>query len=214
MGRSPSSMDAWSPARTRPPRKRSPEEGRRSAGHMASRAGGGVSRLACARRARWLGSAERTVVYWFVSINYELLRTFLEVATSDTFSRAAARRHVTPSAVSQQIRTLEGQLGMQLFERFGRRARLTEGGAQLAASVKEHFAGIDLALTEASEKPGLVRGTIRIGAPGPFSGSGCGRGWWSCCNGTRSSSSKSSSTSEIPCWPAASSRDAMISASS
>jgi DNA-binding transcriptional LysR family regulator len=104
-----------------------------------------------------------------VSINYELLRTFLDVATADTFARAAARRHVTPSAVSQQIRALESQLGVQLFERFGRRARLTENGGALLASIKEHFAGIDVAIGDAREKPGIVRGTIRIGAPGPFS---------------------------------------------
>ena len=104
-----------------------------------------------------------------MSINYELLRTFLDVATADTFSGAAARRHITPSAISQQIRALETQLGVQLFERFGRRARLTESGGTLLSSLKDHFAGIDLAVTGVLEKPGVVRGTVRIGAPGPFS---------------------------------------------
>jgi DNA-binding transcriptional LysR family regulator len=104
-----------------------------------------------------------------VAINYELLRTFLEVATSDTFAGAAARRHITPSAISQQIRTLETQMGVQLFERLGRRARLTEAGLSLMTALQDHFSGIDLAVAAVVEKPGIVRGTIRIGAPGPFS---------------------------------------------
>jgi DNA-binding transcriptional LysR family regulator len=104
-----------------------------------------------------------------VSVNYELLRTFLEVATADTFADAATRRHITPSAISQQIRALEAQLGQQLFERFGRRARLTESGQALMAALQDHFSSIDLAVAEVLEKPGVVRGTIRIGAPGPFS---------------------------------------------
>jgi DNA-binding transcriptional LysR family regulator len=104
-----------------------------------------------------------------VAINYDLLRTFLDVATAKTFSEAALRRHITPSAISQQIRALEAQLGVQLFERIGRRARLTDGGSALLSSVQDHFAGIDLAVGEVLEKPGVVRGTVRIGAPGPFS---------------------------------------------
>jgi DNA-binding transcriptional LysR family regulator len=104
-----------------------------------------------------------------VSINQELLRTFVDVGTAKTFSEAAVRRHITPSAISQQIRTLETQLGVQLFERFGRRARLTDSGRALLTSLQKHFAGIDLAVSEVREKLGVVRGTVRIGAPGPFS---------------------------------------------
>ena len=104
-----------------------------------------------------------------MAINYELLRTFLEVGSSATFAVAARRRHVTPSAVSQQIRTLEAQLGVALFERFGRRARLTDGGRALLENIREHFAGIDRALGGALETTGAVRGTVRIGAPAPFS---------------------------------------------
>jgi DNA-binding transcriptional LysR family regulator len=104
-----------------------------------------------------------------VAVNYELLRTFLEVGTAGTFARAASRRHVTPSAISQQIRTLEVQLGLQLFERLGGRARLTEAGRSLLADLPDHFAALDGAVATAREEPGVLRGTIRIGAPGPFS---------------------------------------------
>jgi DNA-binding transcriptional LysR family regulator len=103
-----------------------------------------------------------------VDINYELLRTFVEAGSAATFASAAARRHVTPSAVSQQIRTLETQLGLALFQRLGRRARLTDGGRALLASLQGHLGAVEQALAEARAEPGVIRGSLRIGAPGPF----------------------------------------------
>ncbi|MBL8715209.1 MAG: LysR family transcriptional regulator, partial [Myxococcales bacterium] len=57
--------------------------------------------------------------------NLEFLRTFLLAADTGTFRRAATARSVTVSAISQQIKTLEAQLDVPLFERVGRRAQLT-----------------------------------------------------------------------------------------
>src|SRR5437763_7339649 len=102
-------------------------------------------------------------------INYELLRTLVEAGTAPTFREAAARRHVTPSAVSHQIRSLESQLGVPLFERFGRNARLTPAGVKLVAVLRDDFARIDEALAAVLEDARSVRGTVRIGGPGPFS---------------------------------------------
>ena len=55
-------------------------------------------------------------------------RTFLEVASSGSFIMAAERMHVTQTAVSARIRTLEQQLGRQLFVRNKAGARLTSAG--------------------------------------------------------------------------------------
>lgn len=55
-------------------------------------------------------------------------RTFLEVASSGSFIMAAERMHVTQTAVSARIRTLEQQLGRQLFVRNKAGARLTPAG--------------------------------------------------------------------------------------
>jgi LysR family glycine cleavage system transcriptional activator len=49
-----------------------------------------------------------------------------------SFKRAAAELHLTPSAVSQQIRALEDALGVQLFYRMTRALQLTEAGEQFA----------------------------------------------------------------------------------
>ncbi|WP_437799102.1 LysR family transcriptional regulator [Sorangium sp. So ce693] len=102
-------------------------------------------------------------------INYELLRTLLEAGVAPTFAEAARRRRVTPSAVSHQIKTLEAQLGVPLFERVGRNARLLPAGEGLVGALREAFARIDDALAAASDDHREVRGAVRIGGPGPFS---------------------------------------------
>ncbi len=102
------------------------------------------------------------------AINYELLRTLLVVGTSDTFAEAARRRGVTPPAISQQVSSLEAQLGVPLFERSGRRARLTSVGADLVAVLREQLGPVEDALTAVIDNHRLVRGVVRIGAPRAF----------------------------------------------
>ncbi|MGK4007212.1 LysR family transcriptional regulator [Sorangium sp. So ce1036] len=102
-------------------------------------------------------------------INYELLRTLLEAGTGPTFTEAARRRRVTPSAVSHQIKALEAQLGVPLFERVGRSARLLPAAEGLVLALRDAFARIDDALAAVSDDHHAVRGVVRIGGPGPFS---------------------------------------------
>lgn len=59
------------------------------------------------------------------------LRAFYAVCTAGGFGRAAAQLNCTQPAVTYQIRTLERELGAQLFERGGRRAVLTPAGRRL-----------------------------------------------------------------------------------
>lgn len=98
-------------------------------------------------------------------ISLEPLKTFLEAATQGSFRRAAAARFVTVSAVSQQIRALEEQLGTRLFERFGRRVELTPEGRALAASLQPAFMQIDEALSAVDRGAKSIHGLLRIGAP-------------------------------------------------
>src|SRR6476661_2359972 len=59
------------------------------------------------------------------------LDTFLEVARSESVSRAADRLHVTQPAVSMQLRQLEESLGLPLVEVIGRRVQLTDAGREV-----------------------------------------------------------------------------------
>jgi len=65
------------------------------------------------------------------------LRSFEAAARLETFSRAAAERHITHGAVSRAVRLLEDELGVLLFERRSRRVFLTDAGHRLARAVGE-----------------------------------------------------------------------------
>jgi DNA-binding transcriptional LysR family regulator len=65
---------------------------------------------------------------YYLSVNVELARTFLEVVGNGSFVAAAERLHITQTAVSARIRTLEDQLGRRLFVRNKAGARLTPAG--------------------------------------------------------------------------------------
>jgi len=64
------------------------------------------------------------------------LRVFEAVATRLNFGEAAEALHVTPAAVSQQIKVLEDYLQTPLFRRSGRKVELTPEGAQLLPGVR------------------------------------------------------------------------------
>jgi len=68
------------------------------------------------------------------------LRCFEAAARLESFSRAGDELHVTHGAISRQIRLLEEQLGIKLFERRSRRVFLTEPGRTLLSTTSEVFA--------------------------------------------------------------------------
>lgn len=70
----------------------------------------------------------------------QLLYAFEAAARCGSFKRAAAELHVTPSAVSQQVKTLEDQLGMSLFHRLPRAVTLSDAGAAFFAVAAETLA--------------------------------------------------------------------------
>ena len=71
------------------------------------------------------------------------ITAFRAVAELQNLRAAAERLHLTHSAVSQQIRGLEEQLGFELFERRGRRVVLNPAGAALLRSVQGALAMLD-----------------------------------------------------------------------
>lgn len=91
------------------------------------------------------------------------LRSFSAVAALEHFRQAAETLNIAQPALSQQIKQLEEELGLPLFERVGRGVRLTEAG-----SLFWDYADRILALAEEStqavrELAGLARGTLRLG---------------------------------------------------
>jgi len=92
------------------------------------------------------------------------LCAFVAVAKERSFSRAAARMGVSPSALSHTIRALETRLGVLLLVRTTRSVSTTEAGARLLAQVEPHLQEIEgelVATQESSERPS---GRIRITA--------------------------------------------------
>lgn len=77
------------------------------------------------------------------------LRTFEAAARLQSFLRAADELAVTPGAVSRQVKALETELGVRLFERFNRAVRLTPAGERLAEGVRQGLAAMQAALAEA-----------------------------------------------------------------
>src|ERR687895_697675 len=71
-----------------------------------------------------------------MSLDPRLLRSFVVLAEELHFSRAAERLHMTQPALSQQIRRLELQLGVEVFERTRRGVRLSEGGRAVPGAAR------------------------------------------------------------------------------
>ena len=65
------------------------------------------------------------------------LRYFVAVADAGSVSRAAIQLRVTQPALSRQIRDLEDELGLPLFDRVGRRLSLTAAGDNLLHRTRE-----------------------------------------------------------------------------
>lgn len=91
------------------------------------------------------------------------LEYFVAVAETANFTRAAERVHITQSGVSAQIKALEHELGVRLFDRTGRTARLTDAGS---AALRYARAALDAAadLRDAiDDVTGLLRGRLTVG---------------------------------------------------
>lgn len=71
------------------------------------------------------------------------LRAFSEVGRTGGIKAAAAALCITPGAVSQQVRSLEAWLGVELFERRNRRLVFTDAGAGLHAAIGDSFLAIE-----------------------------------------------------------------------
>ena len=101
-------------------------------------------------------------------MNHAQLRAFHAVASTGSFTAAAARLHVSQPAVTMQVKALEEAFGVELFRRRGRRVERTELGQDLVDLTSRLF-GLE---EEAEELLGAARklrhGRLRVGADAPY----------------------------------------------
>lgn len=90
------------------------------------------------------------------------LQAFLAVAREQSFTRAALRLGVTPSALSHTVRGLEERLGLRLLARTTRNVACTEAGERLLRSVGPHFDMIEAEVAALSELRNRPAGQLRI----------------------------------------------------
>jgi DNA-binding transcriptional LysR family regulator len=95
---------------------------------------------------------------------FPALETLLAVARTGSVAAAARQRHITSSAVSQQIRRLESHFGIKLFERAGRGVRLTATGEAALPAVRELWTGAEAAFGQLAQLAGRPATTLRLAA--------------------------------------------------
>ncbi len=91
-------------------------------------------------------------------MDIELARTFLEIVASGNFGAAAERLHVTQTAVSARVRSLEQQIGRPLFVRNKAGARLTAAGERFVRHANRLVQGWERARQHVALPPGRKDG--------------------------------------------------------
>ncbi|WP_020407200.1 LysR substrate-binding domain-containing protein [Hahella ganghwensis] len=93
----------------------------------------------------------------------DLLRTYVAIVDTGSFTRAARQTFRTQSAVSMQMKRLESQVEKNLFRREGRMLELTEDGKQLVHHARRILAVHDEALASMQANRGSFK--VRLGCP-------------------------------------------------
>jgi DNA-binding transcriptional LysR family regulator len=92
------------------------------------------------------------------------LEYFAAVARHGSFTRAAEELWITQSALSQQVRRLEAELGVALLRRTPRGAELTPAGEELLPRAEAILAEVALARADIDRHAGVTRGRVRVAA--------------------------------------------------
>ena len=98
-----------------------------------------------------------------MNITFRQLRVFTEVARQGSMVRAAESLHLTPPAVSMQIKEIESQVGLPLFDRHGRRVSLSTAGEYFLVHAKRLLADLKEAENAMARFKRLDHGLLTIG---------------------------------------------------
>lgn len=95
-------------------------------------------------------------------LNLRRLEVLMEVVAQGSFSEAASSLHLSQSAVSQQVATLEREIGQPLLERTPAGPKLTAAGEVLSGHAESVLARVRRAREELDQIAGLERGRVRV----------------------------------------------------
>src|SRR5437867_12888409 len=98
------------------------------------------------------------------SLNLDQLRAFVEVIERGSFTAAAKELNLPQPAVTHQVQELERRFNVDLVERFGKRAYLTQAGEKLLAHARQLLEADARAQMEMRRIGGRQRGRVRIAA--------------------------------------------------
>ena len=98
-----------------------------------------------------------------MNVTLRQLRVFTEVARRLSFVRAAEVLHLTPPAVTMQVKELEAAVGLPLFERAGRQVSLTTGGEYLLLHARRVLAALKDAEDAMARLKHVEAGRLDIG---------------------------------------------------
>ncbi len=98
-----------------------------------------------------------------MKINFKLLQTFLAVAEHSSFKKAADALFISMPAVSMQIKQLEEQLGVALFQRTTRKVELTAEGEQLMITARRAMAELESGLARLQKIVDVQQGHLSFG---------------------------------------------------
>jgi DNA-binding transcriptional LysR family regulator len=97
------------------------------------------------------------------NVTFRQLRVFTEVARQLSFARAAEALHLSPPAVTMQVKELEAQIGLPLFERSGRAVSLSTAGEYYLVYAKRLLATLKDAEDAMARFRRLETGLLTIG---------------------------------------------------
>ncbi|CAL1518027.1 LysR substrate-binding domain-containing protein [Chitinophaga sp. MM2321] len=96
------------------------------------------------------------------------LTYFVKAAETAHFTESAAALYVTQSTLSQQIKQLENELGMLLFDRIGKHVRLTEAGQVFLLHARQILLDVEKGKQAMEDLQNMLTGDLRIGATYAF----------------------------------------------
>ena len=104
------------------------------------------------------------MIYWLIMVNLHRLSILLRVIDLESVTQAAEELRYTPSAVSQQLKKLEKEIGQPLLRRHSRGVVPTDAGRVLATHARKVFTQLDAAQVDLTEVAEGRNGTLVIGS--------------------------------------------------